>query len=88
MEQQAGQIDLLLTDLVMPQMSGRALADRIWERNPSMRVLFMSGYADEVLTGGTLEHRAAFLEKPFSGNDLAQKVRETLDGAPVAPLVS
>jgi two-component system cell cycle sensor histidine kinase/response regulator CckA len=80
-EQQPDEIDLLLTDLVMPQMSGRRLADWVRERSPSMRVLFMSGYADEAVTeSGALEHGAAFLEKPFSGDDLAQKVRQTLDG--------
>jgi two-component system, cell cycle sensor histidine kinase and response regulator CckA len=80
-ERYPDQIDLLLTDLVMPQMSGRALADCVRELSPSMRVLFMSGYADEAVTeSGALEHGAAFLEKPFSGDDLAQKVRQTLDG--------
>jgi PAS domain S-box-containing protein len=79
-EQQPDQIDLLLTDLVMPQMSGRDLADSVRERSPSMRVLFMSGYADEFATeNGSLAQGAAFLEKPFSGNDLARKVRQTLD---------
>ncbi len=78
-EEEPGQIDLLVTDVVMPQMSGRALADCVRESNPTMRVLFISGYADEVLTGGPLEQGSAFLEKPFSGNDLALKVRETLD---------
>jgi two-component system, cell cycle sensor histidine kinase and response regulator CckA len=79
-EQSPDRIDLLLTDLVMPKMSGRALADSVRERNPGMRVLFMSGYADETVTeSGALEQGAAFLEKPFSGEDLAQKVRQTLD---------
>jgi signal transduction histidine kinase/ActR/RegA family two-component response regulator len=73
-------IDLLLTDLVLPQMSGRALADRVNERSPTMRVLYMSGYAGEALTeNGTLEPGARFLEKPFSGKDLAESVRRTLD---------
>lgn len=79
LEQQPGQIDLLLTDVVMPQMSGRELADCVRESSPTMRVLFISGYADAILTGGPLEQGSAFLEKPFSGNDLALKVRETLD---------
>jgi len=76
-----GTIRLLLTDLVMPEMSGRELASRITARNPSLRVLFMSGYADEAVTrGGELDPGAAFIEKPFSANDLARQVRRTLDG--------
>ena len=73
-------IDLLLTDLVMPGLSGPAVADRVSELVPGVRVLFMSGYADDiVLRNGTLSAGDAFLEKPFSANDLAAKVRETLD---------
>ena len=80
LEQEPDQIDLLLTDLVLPQMSGPALADCVKERSPSVRVLYMSGYAGEALKeNGTLAPGARFLEKPFSGNDLAVSVRRTLD---------
>jgi two-component system cell cycle sensor histidine kinase/response regulator CckA len=74
-------IDLLLTDLVMPEMDGYELADRITGKFPGVRVLFMSGYADEAVTSGAIG-LAPFLEKPFSAGDLARKVREVLD-APV-----
>jgi PAS domain S-box-containing protein len=74
-------IDLLLTDLVMPGTNGRELAEQVRARRPDVRVLFMSGYADAaVLSTGTLEPGSAFVEKPFSANELAHKVREVLDG--------
>ena len=79
-EENGRKIDLLLTDLVMPELSGTALAERVRKLLPGIRVLFMSGYSDEVVTrNGTLTPGSAFLEKPFSGNELAAKVRETLD---------
>ncbi len=73
-------IDLLLTDLVMPEMSGPELASQITTINPDLRVLFMSGYADEAVTRhGRLEAGSAFIEKPFSSAGLARKVRDVLD---------
>jgi two-component system, cell cycle sensor histidine kinase and response regulator CckA len=72
-------IDLLLTDLVMPQMGGRELAEHVSERIPTIRVLFMSGYADEAVTRSGAVDFGSFLEKPFSAVDLASKVREVLD---------
>jgi two-component system cell cycle sensor histidine kinase/response regulator CckA len=82
-ERNGRKIDLLLTDLVMPELSGSALAERVCKLLPDVRVLFMSGYSDEVVTrNGTLTPGSAFLEKPFSGNELAAKVRETLDARP------
>ena len=78
-------IDLLLTDLVMPEMNGPELAEAIVERVPTVRVLFMSGYADEAVTRhGALETGIAYLEKPFSARDLARMVRKTLDEAAAA----
>jgi FixJ family two-component response regulator len=75
-----GPIDLLLSDLVMPRGSGQELAQDLLERLPSVRVLFMSGYSDQaVVRHGALVEGAAFLEKPFSADDLVDKVRETLD---------
>ncbi len=71
-------IHLLLTDVVMPRMNGRELAERLCTRIPRLRLIFMSGYMD----AGTL-HRggevATFLPKPFSAHTLTRKVRETLD---------
>jgi CheY-like chemotaxis protein len=79
-EQHEGAIDLLVTDLVMPRMSGRQLAAAMSLARPSMRVLFMSGYTEQVLRRpDTPEPSVAFLQKPFSPSDLARKVREVLD---------
>ena len=74
-----GEIHLLLTDMVMPGISGRDLATRISARRRDIRVLYMSGYTDNVITaGGMLEKGLAFLQKPFSPAVLTQKVREVL----------
>jgi two-component system cell cycle sensor histidine kinase/response regulator CckA len=76
-----GGVDLLLTDVVMPELNGRVLAERLGALFPSLRVLFMSGYSDEaVVRHGMLRPNTAFLEKPFSEAALARKVREVLDG--------
>ena len=73
-------VDLLLTDVMMPEVNGRALAERLGEIAPGMRVLFMSGYSDEAVhRHGMLGDHAAFLEKPFTERALARKVREILD---------
>ena len=80
-----GEIHLLLTDVVMPGTSGRELAARISAGRRDMRVLFMSGYTDNVITsGGMLEEGLAFLQKPFSPAALVQKVREVLSQTPAA----
>jgi two-component system, cell cycle sensor histidine kinase and response regulator CckA len=74
-------VDLLLTDVVMPEVNGRALAERLSLTAPSMRILFMSGYSDEaVYRHGEISPNAAFIEKPFTDRTLARKVREVLDG--------
>ena len=74
-----GRIDLLLTDVVMPVMGGRELAKRLTARQQDLKVLFVSGYADEVaFHDGLLETRAAFLAKPFTPDELTKKIRDVL----------
>jgi two-component system cell cycle sensor histidine kinase/response regulator CckA len=78
-------IDLLITDVIMPGMSGRQLADRLRELRAGMKVLFVSGYTDDaIIRHGMLEPGIAFLQKPFTPESLAAKVRQVLD----APLPS
>ena len=73
-------VDLLLTDVVMPEVNGRVLAERLGALAPDMRILFMSGYSDEAVhRHGVLNESAAFLEKPFTERALTRKVREVLD---------
>ncbi|EFQ24609.1 PAS/PAC sensor hybrid histidine kinase [Aminomonas paucivorans DSM 12260] len=74
-----GSIHLLVTDVVMPGMNGRELAENLWALEPGMKCLFMSGYtADIIARQGILDEEVQFLPKPFSMNDLAVKVREIL----------
>jgi two-component system, cell cycle sensor histidine kinase and response regulator CckA len=78
--QQAGTLDLLLTDMVMPGMGGRELAQHLAALKPDLRVLFMSGYTDDVgILTGLGEGTTAFLQKPFTPAALAQTVRKLLD---------
>jgi PAS domain S-box-containing protein len=81
----AGPIDLLVTDLVMPEMSGRELGAELKRRRPEIRVLYMSGYTGNVVAQrGLLEEGVAFIEKPFTAESLASKVRDTLGSVPAA----
>jgi two-component system, cell cycle sensor histidine kinase and response regulator CckA len=81
----AKRIDLLLTDVVMPKMSGSDLAARVRSLQPLLKVLFMSGYSDELLgSRSDSMHGAAFIQKPFAREALALKVREVLGGEKAA----
>jgi len=80
MELRRDDIDLLLSDVVMPEMNGRELVTRLQEIKPSLKVIFMSGYtANVVANHGVLDKGVDFISKPFHMEDLAQKVREVLD---------
>ena len=77
---QPGEIDLLVTDIVMPGMTGRELAEALTAERPGIRVLYMSGYTDDaVVRHGVLAEGMPYLQKPFSPRALASKVREVLD---------
>ena len=75
----AGPIHALLTDVVMPQMSGRALAARLSPMRPAMRILYMTGYDDAILIGHSGQESAPLLTKPFTPAELAAKLRAVLD---------
>jgi CheY-like chemotaxis protein len=75
-----GEISLLVTDVVMPRMSGRELAAKILPMHPKMKVMYLSGYTDDPgVRHGFTESMTAFLQKPFTPDALARKVREVLD---------
>jgi response regulator RpfG family c-di-GMP phosphodiesterase len=75
-------IDLLITDVVMPKMSGKNVANQVQMVHPETRVLFMSGYTDEAIVHhGIVDSHIAFIQKPFSETGLMQKIREVLDSA-------
>jgi signal transduction histidine kinase/ActR/RegA family two-component response regulator len=79
--------DLLVTDVVMPEMNGRELAELLAETRPGLRVLYTSGYASHVLLeDGVLSEATSFLQKPFALDDLARKVRDVLDADELAPV--
>ncbi len=78
-KQQRGKLDLLITDLIMPGMNGRVLAEMICAEDPMLRVLFISGYSADLLEEEDADvEGAAFLAKPFSMKELVAKVREVI----------
>jgi CheY-like chemotaxis protein len=79
-----GEIDVLLTDVVMPHLNGKRLSELLLPDRPNLRVLFMSGYTDDaIVRQGVLNASVNFIPKPFMPATLAAKVREVLDHAPL-----
>ena len=79
-EQHRGHVDVLLTDVIMPQMSGGDLAHKLREINPRLKILFMSGYTDDMIAShGVLAGETQLIQKPFSSEALARKLRDVLD---------
>jgi len=78
-ETHPGPIDLLMTDVMMPELGGRELAEGAVKLRPSMKVMFMSGHTEDVILKEGVQRGAAFLQKPFTPSALARKVREVLD---------
>ena len=77
-----GEVHLLLTDVVMPKMNGRKLADVLSSLRPSIRVMYMSGYAEDAITHqGALDPGTVFLQKPLSTETLLQRIRDVLEAA-------
>jgi CheY-like chemotaxis protein len=81
-DQHEGTVDLLLTDVVMPGMNGRELAEQLRKHRPQTTVLFTSGYAEDVIVHhGIVDQDINFIPKPFAMQSLGIKLREVLDGA-------
>jgi len=74
----SGAIDLLITDVVMPEMGGHELAERLLKERPGIKVIYLSGYTEEALVEGNIDAGKAFLQKPFTLQTLSRKVREVL----------
>ena len=79
----AGTIPLLITDVIMPKMNGWELAEKLAKEHPDTKVIFMSGYAEDVFEAGAIKgEHVAFLQKPAEGDELLQRIREVLDTSP------
>jgi len=80
-EEHRGEIQLLMTDIIMPEMNGLVLAGNLLASHPDLKCLFMSGYtADVIASHGVFDEGAHFIQKPFTTERLSAKVRESLDG--------
>jgi CheY-like chemotaxis protein len=78
-ESHAGSIDLLMTDVIMPEMNGRDLAGRLLALYPHLKILFMSGYTADVINHqGVLDKNVHFIQKPFTMKELAEGVRDAM----------
>jgi len=85
-QEHVGTIHLLLTDVVMPEMNGRTLATKVLSLRPNMKCLFTSGFTSDIIANrGVLEEGVCFIQKPFSRDALAAKVREALGSGPGRP---
>ncbi len=85
-EKHGGKVDLLVTDVVMPKMSGREIAEQLARTKPSLKVLYMSGYTDEIIDRhGVLEPGMRLIGKPFAAAEMTRRVRMVLDEDPGAP---
>jgi len=79
-ESHEGPINLLISDVVLPHLGGRSLAERLLTLRPQLKILFLSGYTNEAIVRyGVLDSDFAFLQKPFTTSALAQKIRDVLD---------
>ena len=79
-EEHTSEIDLLVTDVVMPGMNGKELAQQLLARHPQLKLLYMSGYtADVIANHGVLDEGIHFLQKPFISKELSTKIKEVLD---------
>ncbi len=79
-QEHKGEIQLLMIDVVMPEMNGHELADKLLRQYPRLKCLYMSGYTQNVIEhDGVLDKNVQFIQKPFSSKELAGKVREALD---------
>ncbi|MGA1199608.1 MAG: response regulator, partial [Candidatus Latescibacterota bacterium] len=79
-DEQEGKIDLLLTDVIMPDMGGQMLVERLKARQENLKIVFMSGYTHDFIgRHGALDMDMAFIQKPFTREDLAEKIRDVLD---------
>ncbi len=82
-EKYSADIDLLITDVIMPEMNGRDLAERLTGIIPQLKIIYMSGYtANVVVQRGILDQEFNFIQKPYNSNDLSKKIRAVLDGVP------
>ena len=79
-DEHPGELHLLITDVVMPEMNGRELAEKLGAIRPNLKCLYMSGYtADVIAHQGILDEGLNFIQKPFGSDDFAAKVRQVLD---------